>query len=459
MPPADDAPGPPIPALPRRGRGHRLVLYGDACSGVPGAPHERAFARVNAVLRRLRPGPDLVVFTGDEIAGLTADGDALRAQWRHFLDRETGWLDRSAVPMFHCTGNHTTWDASSEAVFREMLGMPHNGPAGQEGLSYFVRRGDLLVVFVHTLWSGLGGEGHVETEWLGRTLRDHADARHKLVVGHHPVFPVNGFAGDYQRQIGPEHAGAFWDTLVAGGVLAYVCSHILAFDVQAHRGVLQVTTAGAGTAHRMPEGVEYLHLVEAALDDAGLRLRVLDDAGRVRERLDWPVRPPPADAWMPLAPGGQAAPVAGPAGAERIVAFRFTGLAAPAGTAAPQTLLAAHDGRALAPLWIGLRGADQRLTVVLGPEPGRSPHYWLGPALAPGRPLALDLLIHTGMGPGGVLRREADGRWTGLAAASPWGAERLAWPPRWALGHGAGGADDQPFRGTGLAAATAALTA
>ena len=41
---------------------------------------------------------------------------------------------------------------------------------GQDGLSYWVRRGDLLVVFVHTAWYGLGGEGHVETEWLRRVL-------------------------------------------------------------------------------------------------------------------------------------------------------------------------------------------------------------------------------------------------------------------------------------------------
>ena len=78
----------------------------------------------------------------------------------------------------------------SEAVFREMLGhLPRNGPPGQEGLSYWVRRGDLLLVFVHTMWTGLGGEGHVETTWLREVLHRHADARHKLVLGHHPVYP------------------------------------------------------------------------------------------------------------------------------------------------------------------------------------------------------------------------------------------------------------------------------
>ncbi len=113
-------------------------------------------------------------------------------------------------------------------------------------------------------------------------------------MGHHPAHAVNGFSGAYARDLAPECAGAFWDVLVRHGVLAYLCSHILAFDVQVHRGVLQVTTAGAGTAHRMPEGIEYLHLLQAALDGEGRVYQVLDDAGVVRERLDWPPRWPEA---------------------------------------------------------------------------------------------------------------------------------------------------------------------
>jgi hypothetical protein len=90
-----------------------------------------------------------------------------------------------------------------------MLDLPRNGPAGQDELSYWIRRGDLLIVFVHTLWTGLGGEGFVETQWLADVLREHGDASHKLVVGHHPIFPVNGFSGSYQREVGPETAHAF----------------------------------------------------------------------------------------------------------------------------------------------------------------------------------------------------------------------------------------------------------
>jgi len=455
----DDPTSNPLPAVAPRGAGHRFVIYGDACSGIPGALHERTFASVNAVVRRLDPAPEFIVFPGDEITGLTRDEAALREQWRHWFEVEMAWLDRERTPLFHTTANHTTYDPMSERVFADVMAhLPRNGPRDQKGLSYWVRRDDLLMVFVHTLWSGLGGEGHVETDWLDATLEAHADARVKLVIGHHPVFPVNGYAGAYQRDIGPPHSVLFWETLKHHGVTAYICSHILAFDVQVLDGILQVCTAGAGTAHRMPEGVEYLHCLTAAIDGQGFRYRVLDTEGVVREALSWPFALPAADAWRELAAGEQAAPdtepmAAGPVPAA-VRAWRFTGIAAEDGVAARQTWLSARgDGAAIAPLWIGVSGPDQRLTVSISidPNPGRSPHYWHGPVLEPGERFDLTVALHGGMGPGGVLVRVGeDGPWSTLDGASASGPEALAALPHWTVGHGDGGPDDRPYLGRDL---------
>ncbi|WP_349958833.1 metallophosphoesterase [Rhizobium sp. ZPR3] len=430
--------------------GHQFALYGDSCSGIPGALHERTFASVNQILRRLDPPPEFILFPGDEIIGLTADPDALRAQWRHWLDHEMAWLDRQKTPLWHTTGNHTTYDEMSERVFREVLRPPENGPPGQEGLSYWVRRDDLLLVFVHTLWTGLGGEGHVETEWLEATLRAHSDARYKIVLGHHPVFPVNGYSGTYQREIGHEYAKPFWDILVDADVLAYVCSHMLVFDVQVHCGVLQLCTAGAGTAHRMPEGVEYLHCIQAALDAQGLRYQVLDTDGVVRERLQWPFKA--AETWQDLSPGWNEANFGGLKGDNHIVHLRISGDMTNEAHSPAQTLFSAFDTRGLAPIWLGLRGPRQTLTLVLGRDPGRSPHYWFGPDFAPGRPLDIEIALHAGMGPGGMLyRRSTDRGWNSLKAASATGLEHTVWPERLSVGHGQGGTMDRPFMGKDLA--------
>ncbi|WPZ34212.1 hypothetical protein T8K17_23640 [Thalassobaculum sp. OXR-137] len=451
-------PADPIPALEPRGPGHRFVIYGDACAGEPGGRHEATFARVNSVVRRFSPAPEFIVFPGDEIIGLTRDEAALRAQWRHWFEVEMAWLDRDRIPMFHNTANHTTYDPMSERVFAEVMGhLPRNGPPGQEGLSYFIRRGDLLMVFVHTLSGALGGEGHVETDWLDATLAAHADARHKLVVGHHPVFPVNGFEGPFQREIGPPHADTFWAILVRHGVLAYLCSHILAFDVQVHAGVLQVTTAGAGTAHRMPEGVEYLHAVQAALDAEGLRFRVVDDAGSVREALAWPPVLPPAADWPQMAAGavGETRVAAGPLDAS-VRAWRIMGRTAPEATAAQTLVEGSSDDDAVPPLWIGLAGPDQRLLVVLGSAPGRSPHTWYGPSLALGGAFHIQIALHGAMGPGGLLWRwDEASPWSSLRGASAQGVERAAPVTRWTLGHTAVSATDRPFLGSELRVWTA----
>jgi hypothetical protein len=360
--------------------------------------------------------------------------------------------------MWHATGNHTAYDALSEGVFREVLELPCNGPAGQEGLSYFIRRGSLLIVFVHTLCADLGGEGYVERRWLRQVLNRHADAHHRLVVGHHPVFPVNGYCGPYQRTVAPEVALDFWDALVDGGVRAYLCSHILAFDVQVHRGVLQVCSAGAGNARLMPETEEYLHCVQMALDDTLLAYQVLDADGHVRERLAWPPEEATADSFASLGPGRHRAPWRFPERRGHCLALRLRGQAAGSGTAAMQTLLSMRCAGELDALWIGTRGEQQRLTVIVGGEPGRSPHYWLGPSLDPGAPFDVRLLLHTDMGPGGILLRHGDG-WQSLAAASPWGVERLRPAEEWSVGHGARGSVDTPFLGRGLAVLAAPVLA
>lgn len=445
-----------IPALTPQEAGYQFVCYADSCSGVPGAPHERTFAAVNAVVAQLQPPPEFICFPGDEIIGLTADDAELRRQWQHWFTQEMAWLDQKAIPLYHTTANHTVYDPASEAIFREVMAhLPRNGPADQEGLSYFVRRGDLLLVFVNTLWSGLGGEGFVETTWLHEVLTAQADARYKFVFGHHPIFPVNGFAGAYQREVAPECGQRFWQLLVYHGVMAYWCSHILAFDVQVHEGVLHLVTAGAGTAHRMPEGIEYLHAVQAAVDETGLRYQVLDTDGQRREWLQWPVALPSSNKWSTLPLGESAAPVAigGPNSTTGdFLVWRFRGQADPRRDGSPQTLLSAwNPGPALAPLWIGTFGQEQRLGVLLAPQPGRSPHLWTGPTLPTGDPFLLQLAIHTGMGPGGLLwRTDDESPWNSLQGSSAWGAERLTWPERWIVGHGQRGPTDRPFRGDEL---------
>ena len=280
-----------INALQTRGPGHQFVIYGDSCSGVPGGPFEKTFTTINTVLRRLNPAPEFILFAGDHINGVTPDEALLRSQWRYFFDHELAWLDRAKTPLYSTTSNHNTYSVMSESVWRDVFAdLPRNGPPDQLGLAYWVRRGDLLLVVVNTSFSGLGGNGHVETAWLESVLTANADARHKLVMGHYPVWPVNGYDQSPNWRIVPGDGAAFWAVLKRHRVMAYLCSHVIAFDAQVHDDILQLTTGGAGTNYG-PNGFmgpdEYHHLVQAALDGQGLRCQTLDLLGNIREELHW----------------------------------------------------------------------------------------------------------------------------------------------------------------------------
>lgn len=443
-----------IPALlPGNIGGHQFVVYGDSCSGVPGAIHEATTAAVNRVVAHLDPAPEFICFLGDEVIGLTTDEADLRDQWQYWFDVEMAWLDRERIPLFHTTANHTTYDAMSERVYADVMAhLPTNGPEDQRQLSYYVRRDDLLLVFVNTMWTHLG-EGRVETAWLDAVLTDHADARSRLVFGHHPVFPINGFGGEYQREIEHANGERFWQVLVRHDVRVYFCSHMLAFDVKVVQGVLQVMTAGAGTKHRMPEEIEYLHAVQVALDADSLRYQVLDDTGVVRERLTWPPAIPPASTW-PSTLSGPTRTSTPPL----IEAWCFEGVL-PLSPGGSQTLMSGRTSeRGLPPIWVGLIGPEQRLSVLLSPQLGRSPGLWHGPTFTPGVPFSFQFAVHRGMGPGGMLWRWGDdGSWTSMTGTAPWGAERLPEIDQWSIGCSKGDPGDRPFQGTDLRVWSAAV--
>jgi len=233
-----------------------------------------------------------------------------------------------------------------------------------------------------------------------------------------------------------------------------LCSHILAFDVQVHRGVLQICTAGAGTAHRMPEGVEYLHCVQAALDEEGLRYQVLDVNGVVRERLEWPFALADAVQWQELPPGETDALFSGRLKDSRIAELKLKGRIANVDVTTAQTIFSAFSAGSIEAIWLGVRGPEQTLTVIVHRKPGRSPSYWQGPDLAANENFDIHVAFSPDMGPGGVLYRyHNDPQWSSFRAAAATRLERLDWPPRWSVGHGRSGMNDCPYLGGSLSVA------
>lgn len=434
----------------------RFVWLGDACCGLPNGPHSEALATLGSAYRQLGQAPDHVVFVGDHVDGYVDDAQSLQDQWDHFLANEFNFV-ADGTPVFHTTSNHNTYDETSERIFRAVFPqIPANGPADQIGLSCFVRDEDLLMVFVNTAFSGLGGDGHVETAWLDEVLAANADAACKLVFGHHPAFPVNGYEGCVYKggapdprasvigatlrrwTLAPEDRERLWRTMERHGVIAYVCSHVIAYDVQVRRGILQICTAGAGTrwgvGGMMPGATEYHHLVRGVIEHRRLTLQAIDTAGRVREWLEWPL--PAPSAGTRLEPG-IAHRIEAPARwhhrpeHHHLVDIQITG-----------NIEALHQAGILVRGWhleegppvveARVSGESNRLEVQIVPRPGLGQQLWTGPALGIDGFAKISLRVHTGMGPGGVMYRLDDAAcWQSLDSTSSQGAEHMMWPDSW----------------------------
>jgi hypothetical protein len=414
--------------------GHQFVLYSDSCSGQPEHSGARRLGLTSAVVRRLDPRPEFIAFPGDAVS----DGSD-RRQWRHWLDVEMAWADQLGLPIYQSTSNHNTPNQAGYDLYREFWAdrLPKNGPAGQETLSYWVRHGSLLYVCLHEGVepdaSPAVGLGAAEVEWLERVLAENHDAPHKFVAGHYPVHPLNGYTSASWCWAAPAR-DTLWDVLVAHGVTAYLTSHVLAYDARVHRGVLQITSGGAvgspasacsdppfwAPGFVMPGPTEYSHVVQLAVDGAGLRLQVLDAAGLVRERLAWPpahvgVWTEGFGAWRGLPPGTIRH--------LRVCEAAIGDGMRPLPFVEKIDLLASPDGR----FRVGFDTADHRLLVALRlAEHGWQ--RWRGPALDLARPVELELAFHPDLGPGGILGLDQDGRWTSLESASAVGLEDFSWP-------------------------------
>jgi hypothetical protein len=123
----------------------------------------------------------------------------------------------------------------------------------------------------------------------------------------------------------------------------------------------------------MPGATEYLHLLQGALDEIGLRYQVIDTNGSMREWLQWPVQLSAVSSWQPI-PDGVAPALPKPSGwdarpgTQHALAFDFRGtLGADRGE--DQTLVSAwDDNEGPHILWVGLSDVDHRLETAHGSQ-------------------------------------------------------------------------------------------
>ena len=235
-----------------------------------------------AIARIVEMGVDLVICTGDMIAGQRLQPKLkepeIEAMWLAFHSHVTDPLRTAGIPLLVTPGNH---DASAYPGFeleRQLYDRTWTGHAPDVQIidgerypfRYAVSHGGVLLVGLDVTVSGpLPAE---ETDWTAQILREEAK-RHQatLVFGHLPIWPIT--EGREADVVGDP---AFEKLLVDEGADLYLSGHHHAYYPFRSGGLMQVSQACLGAGPR-----KYLGTGDKALK--AFSLIDISPAGQVAE--------------------------------------------------------------------------------------------------------------------------------------------------------------------------------
>jgi len=241
-----------------------------------------------AVARLVGMRPDLVISTGDMVAGQRLHPplgrEAVTAMWSAFHREVTDRLDAAGIPLAVTPGNH---DASAYASFvmeREAYRDEWLRRAGRLG---FVDRAEYPfhyafavddVLFVSLDVTRVGALDASQMQWLDRVLTRHAARfRHRVAFGHLPVLP---FAQGRETEVTADHA--LERLLQRHGVELYLSGHHHAFYPGFHGGVRHIGQAclGAGPRKLIGSGESSPRAITMLVfDDEGVHVSALSGPG------------------------------------------------------------------------------------------------------------------------------------------------------------------------------------
>ena len=149
----------------------RFLYLGDLQNGIN--MHGSRLLRAAALTA---PDARFIVHAGD----LVTDpfNDQLWYEWF----AAAGWLYR-VVPSFPAPGNHDLKNNAPSKIWRPMFALPHNGPPGQEELSFFTDYQGLRLVS----FNGNAYDEPSHLRWLESVLQVPTDTW-KVVVTHQPMY-------------------------------------------------------------------------------------------------------------------------------------------------------------------------------------------------------------------------------------------------------------------------------
>jgi hypothetical protein len=205
--------------------------------------------------RLQKEGPDFTLNAGDIMDARWWDDEAqvkrkTEEYWTGFKKR----FDDRKMTIYLAPGDHEYGDDGGLKIghiarafgkqFTRLMGMPKNGPANHIGRTFFVRKGNLLVVTLDTFEDQGKRFGYTvgkeQLAWLEKTFKANRDAEFIIVQGHLPIVgPVRSKNSSASMLKGGANSG-LWKLMVKHGVNVYLCGEHHRITVKKQDGIWQI---------------------------------------------------------------------------------------------------------------------------------------------------------------------------------------------------------------------------
>jgi 3',5'-cyclic AMP phosphodiesterase CpdA len=274
----------------------RIAVISDMNGGYGSAEYESSVD--GAVLRIVELKPDLVISTGDMVAGqrrphLTRN--QVEAMWRSFHAHVSEPLAKAGIPLAVTPGNHDGSAYHGFELERQMYGEQWSArrpavtfiDATHYPYHYAFAAGDALFLSLDA--TTLGGLVPEQMTWLKELLAEHGPKyRQRVVFSHVPLWPFT--QGREREFIGDP---ALEQLLKDAKVDLYLSGHHHAFYPGHKDGIHLVSQACAGAGPRRLIGSDQrspraFTLIE--IDGTQLRLAALKEPD-FTQRVDWRTLP------------------------------------------------------------------------------------------------------------------------------------------------------------------------
>ncbi|AGS24546.1 metallophosphoesterase family protein [Rhizobium etli] len=386
-----------------------LLFLGDSCIGTD-PDHAATLATVVELASGLIDRHDVsaAIFLGDQVMGYCGR-DELRSQWSAFHAGAMRRLSEKLQTLRHIASNHVWYDEQSAHEYQAQLGPPE----------WAETIADIQFVAINTARIDRHGDAGIDCQNLENALSRLDPGKPIIVVGHHPIWPVNGYDRAPQWVAPADEGEEAWRIMRKHDVRLYVCSHIIAFDVQLKEGLAQICTGGAGTKYgpqsAMPGQVEGPHLVLAS--GLGSHRMVIERIG---------VAPTMREVWQLTreADGWRHADLRRvDLSADMMVPPNATGygfiINRTSGDEGSLEITAHEEGPAIC----AIEYADNRIIVNMTLAPGEDPRQWTAKSAGNWSSAQVDVVAATG--PGGVLLRLDNGPQSSMTSAAARGLEQV----------------------------------